>query len=262
MRVVAVAVLALVFALTGCLKGIIGDDLAGPRDFVSSSDYTKWVIEVDTIEGMAPPASAMSLLEQRLHSVANKPDGIEIRTDDSLPARGGTWTLRDVTDYSSAHLDAQTDGKTAVLHLLFLDGSYDNSAILGVTISRVTDSGRVTSSGPIAIFSESIEDSCSGITVPPRAPCTSSTPIYGPVLIHEFGHAMGLVNHGIPMVRDHEADTCQNRPDEGHSSNPQSVMDCDVETSNILAAFPGQSVPTDYDADDRADICAAGGKCP
>lgn len=247
---IAVLLLATVaLALPGCFGGVFGSDPPGPRDYVSSKDYDTWVIEIDTIQGMAPPASALNLLKARLESVANKPGGIELRTDDNLPARGGTWTLGDVEAYSKAHLDAKTKGDTVVLHLMFLDGRYSTDDVLGVTLSRSRD-GKVVSTGPIAIFSDTIRDSCSLATL-----CTSSDPVWGPVLVHEFGHAMGLVDNGAPMKANHE--------DPGHpahSNNRNSVMYWAVETSDVLTTFTG-GIPSDFDANDRADLCGIGGKC-
>ncbi len=250
MRLLLAAVLVLSFTLSGCLKGLTGSDAPGPRDFVSSKDYDKWVIEVDTVQGMAPPASAMSLLKQRLDSVASKPGGIELRTDDALPARGGTWTDKDLQAYSRAHLDAKTGGDTAVLHLLFVDGEYSRGEVLGVTFLS-SRGGNVVSSGPVIIFSDAIRNACAN----PLALCTNPDPVFGPVLVHEFGHAMGLVNSGAPMKVDHEDEA-----NPGHSSSRSSVMYYAVERVDVLSQFTG-TIPSDYDANDRADLCGIGGKC-
>ncbi|MEA3137800.1 MAG: hypothetical protein QOJ26_847 [Thermoplasmata archaeon] len=254
--VVAVACLCLAFASSGCLGsggGIFGGGGPGPKDFVSDDQYTKWVIEVDTVQGQDPPAGVLDFLKGRLVGAVSKPDGVEIRIDETLPARGGTWSQKDVLDYSDAHFQTATSGKTAALHLMFVDGAYEQSNVLGVTFSRATGSGRVVETGPVVIFSNSIRSNCGPI-------CASgTTPAFRSVLVHEFGHAMGLVNSGIDMVKPHEASTCNNAPDHGHSSNTQSVMNCSVETNGIFSLL--NTPPTEYDGDDHADLCNAGGKC-
>ena len=250
------ALLVFSLALPGCFDGVLGGDPPGPRDYVSSKDYDKWVIEVDTVTGMAPPNQAVTLLKQRLESVVSKPAGIDYRISDTLPADGRTWSVRDLQAYSKQHLDAETKGDTVVIHLLFLDGRFEQDDALGVTISQ-SRGGKVVSTGPIAIFSDAIRDACAGTLLNPSL-CTSSDPIFGPVMVHEFGHAMGLVDNGAPMKTPHEASECQGRPDQGHSSNARSVMNCDVETTNVLSL---SAVPTDFDANDRADLCGIGGKC-
>jgi hypothetical protein len=247
----AAALLSTAVAFGGCLGsgpgGLFAQD-AGPKDFLSSKTYTKWVIEVDVAPGMEPPSGVLDLARQRMESLANKPAGVEVRQG-SLPSRGGTWTDKDILDFSDAHRDVDTSGKTAALHVMFLDGQYAKTGVLGVTYTAKDGS----SSGPVAIFAQSIKGGCGAL-------CLSGTaPAFRTVLVHELGHAVGLVDNGIPMAQPHEAATCNGEPDRGHSSNPNSVMRCDAETSGILnlASTP----PNDFDASDRADVCKAGGKC-
>lgn len=234
--------LGLAVALGGCLGsggGLFGG--VGPRDYLSSSDYDTWVIEVDSVQGAAPSAGALDLLRSRLMEVADKPGGIEIRQSDTLEARGGTWSSRDVLDAAARSRDLSTGGDTVVTHLLFLDGQYSTSNVLGVAIGHST----------IAIFSQTIRDNCTVV----NGCLTGSDSVFRAVLVHEFGHAMGLVDNGIPMVNNHE-----DPENPGHSSNRDSVMYFAVETTNVFNVFTG-GPPTTFDAADKADMCRAGGKC-
>lgn len=243
---VAALCLGLAVASAGCLGsgGLFGG--VGPRDYLSDRDYSTWIIEVDSVEGQAPSGSTLEFLRSRLQEVANKPGGIEIRQSDTLAARGGTWSSRDVLDIDESSQDVRTAGDTVVTHLLFLDGEYDTANVLGVAIGHST----------IAMFSETIRESCSVLT----GCLTGVESIFRAVLVHEFGHAMGLVNNGIPMVADHEADECDGRADSGHSTNQNSVMFCAVETANVVNVFQN-GPPTTFDAADRQDMCNAGGRC-
>lgn len=252
----------MLFALPGCLKDIVpgvGDEQANPHDFLSASEYTKWVVEIDAADGQLAPGEALATLRNRLEGVVNKPDGIEFRSSETLPARGGTWSDKDLLQLSDAHRDVDTGGQTAALHLLFVDGSYEQQGVLGVTYTSKRSDGSVVASGPIVIFSESIREACAPVVL--VSPCVDINSYWAAVLVHEFGHALGLVNNGVPMQRNHEATECNGSPDKGHSSNTASVMHCDVEQVNITNAFGGGGPPTSFDADDKADLCAAGGKC-
>lgn len=253
--------LALSIASGGCLTKVLGGGGPAPIDFVSSKTYTKMVVEVDTIQGMEPPSGTLDFAKARLDSVLSKPAGIEFRQDETLPARGGAWSVKDIEQYDAAHQGVRTGGGTAALHLLFVDGHSDadssNARVLGSTLTSTSATGKVTRTGPIVIFTQSIRDSC---TLLSSSPCADATSMWRAVLVHELGHAIGLVNNGIPMVKPHEAAACNGAPDQKHSTNTNSVMNCNVETSRVLDIF-GTSIPTDYDADDRADLCHAGGKC-
>lgn len=256
------AILTLSVVAGGCLSKVIGGGGdPGPTDYVTAKTYTKWVIEVDSVQGQGPPSGLLDFVKTRLSSVANKPDGIEMRVDETAMApHNGAWSVKDIEQVSKAHQGAHTSGTTAVLHLMFLDGNSQGDSqdarVLGSTLTYSNGLGHVSSTGPIAIFSQSIKDSCSPISL---NPCTDAAPIWRGVLVHEFGHAMGLVNNGIPMVKNHEATSCNGSPDQKHSSNTNSVMNCQVESGNVLAAFTG-GIPNDYDADDKADLHAAGGR--
>lgn len=242
----AVACLALTVGLGGCLGsgGLFGG--VGPRDYLSSKDYDTWIIEVDSVQGQAPSAGALDLLRSRLMEVADKPGGIEVRQSETLPARGGTWSARDIQDLDASSQNLRSDGGTVVTHLLFLDGEFSTANVLGVAIGHST----------IAIFSETIRNNCTII----NGCLTGADSIFRAVLVHEFGHAMGLVNNGIGMATDREAEDCDGRPDKGHSNNQNSVMFCAVETSNVVNVFTN-GPPTTFDAADKQDMCNAGGRC-
>lgn len=239
----------LVLALPGCLNSLTGGSDPGPRDYVSDDKYTKWLIELDVVEGQSIPSSAISLLQTRLNEVASKPGGITIQRDDTLPRHGGTWTQKDLLQTAERTQDAKTGGETVVLHLLVVDGSYEDSNVLGVTYSQKTSSGKVVSSGPVVIFGDAIQSACGLLCL------TSTEAIWRAVLVHEFGHAMGLVNNGAPMQSNHE-----DPAHPGHSNSQSSVMYYAVETVNVATVFQG-GPPTTFDLNDKADLCALGGKC-
>lgn len=253
-RTALVALACLMAAFPGCLGGAFGsNDAAGPRDYVSSAKYGKWAIELDTVPGKAAPAASLALLEQRLEEVVSKPGGVRIEPGGSLAPRGGTWSQKDLLDTSARERDLHTGGDTATIHLLIVDGNYEDNNVLGVTFLQRARNGNVVSSGPVVLFADVIRRTA---CPPPLDLCiVPEQSIWSAVLVHEFGHAMGLVNVGAPMQRDHEDDA---HP--GHSTNDNSVMYFEVETVNVVNAFQG-GPPTTFDADDKADLCALGGQC-
>lgn len=249
MRSSLAVVLVAAMALPGCLTSVFGG--VTPSDYLSSDPYSKWVIEVDYATGKAPSSALLDFVRGRLNEVANKPDGIEFRLNEALSDTGRTWNLDngELVRYAASHQDLKTEGNTVVTHLLFVRGgtNKDNgdSKVLGVAFGR----------NPVVIFSDAIDGLCEGVLIGCAIPR-----FYESVVTHEFGHAMGLVDNGIPMVRPHEASSCGNQADDGHSSNQNSVMFCGVENSSDILGLFGNVPPSSFDNDDRADLRAAGGK--
>ncbi len=261
----AVAILLIAATLLpGCLgsgSGLFGgDDEVDPLDYLRDSKFTTWHIEVDHTPDQEPRPSALTLLEDRLRSIANK-DRITIAVDGTLPSKT-TWTTDDLVALQKANQDKQTSGKTVVTYVAYVDGKLrvdnEDRTVLGLTIGHDF----------VVIFKEQTEAACS-ITAGAKDPRDVTGPLdllpcYGgeerieqAVLMHEFGHAMGLVNRGIPMVKDHEG---KGADQQRHSNNPDSVMYWALDSAGTLDEFTSQ-IPLHFDADDKADVCAAGGRC-
>ncbi len=240
MRVLLVASL---FVLAGCTDFLDGitPTRAEPSHYVSDDEFSSWIIEVDYVEDARPPQSALDLLKQRMTSVVSKPSGITVHLDDAIPDTGGRHTTQTIQALADEHRDDKHgDAGIAHTYVIYLDGRWaENEDVLGVAFGG----------DMVALFSERIEQA-SNILV-------SSTTVHRAVLVHELGHIIGLVDNGIPMVNNHE-----DPEHPGHSDNQNSVMYWAVETTNIVNLVRnGGTIPTDFDADDRADLCAAGGRC-
>jgi hypothetical protein len=163
----------------------------------------------------------------------DKPGGIDFVTGGTIEGGGSPWTKEEVLDLTDARQDRGTGDGTVVTHLLFLDGEYERADVLGVTIGY----------GTIAIFRDTVESACTVLTV-----CfNAQEDILRAVLVHEFGHALGLVNRGIPMVTDHE-----DPESPGHSDNSNSVMWHAIESAGSIGSL--NTIPNQFDADDTADM--------
>ncbi len=245
MRSWLVAALVIAVALPGCLNGVFSGGV-GPRDYLSSSTYRKLVVEIDYATGHKPADELLNFLKGRLQGVVDKPDGVEFQVGESLTDAGRTWSDGDLQSYAADHASLKTEGTTVVMHVLFVAGHSakddGDSKVLGITFGA----------GPIAIFSEQVDGLCNSALIPGTC---STTPFYHSVVLHEMGHALGLVAHGIPMVQPHE-----DSGHSGHSSNSKSVMYWAVDSSSAFLQLLGNNPPSDFDGDDRADMHAAGGK--
>ena len=192
-------------------------------------------------EDEPPRDSAIDLLVQRANERLSKPGGVEVQRT-TYAGESKTWSSGALRSLVNDVSDTSTGGSRVVLHVIYVKGGSDhdtgNSKVLGVFFQN----------GRIAMFPDAINGG--GLLGSPFG----AVDVERAVIVHEFGHAIGLVNLGIPMQRDHEDDE-----HEKHSSNSRSVMYWAVETTLGLSSLTG-TIPDDFDADDRADLQAAGGK--
>lgn len=240
MRATTLAYLLFIPALAGC----VGDLPIGPVGRIEPTDYlrddrfTEWVIEIDYVQGQRPRADALNTLQDRLEDLARK-DSIKIVLDDSLPETNRDWNIESLLDYKRQHQDFHSEGDRIVTWVAYVDGEWPGSGngnVLGVALSDHET---------VAIMKEDI-DSAGFLFV-------SAADVERTVLVHEFGHIIGLVDNGIPMQTPHGDGT-------GHSDNSNSVMWAAVETFNGANQLRG-APPDTFDADDKRDVCAAGGWC-
>lgn len=243
-------VLVATTALAGCFDQLFPDRSrpgSDADDLVDGSKHPKLLVEIDYPAGYGPNAEAKAVLKSTLADVSGRdPSRIEFREEAEIPAQPEKkYTLNEIVALEDEHRDLRTEGDTAVLYIAYVAGGYSEDAgdsrVLGIAY-------RGTS---LAIMKGNIKEATrsSLLDVRPEEKCVERA-----VLVHEFGHAAGLVNLGTPMVRDHE-----DPQHSGHSKNPESVMYYAVENSvDLLSFFTGgcSDIPYQFDDDDKADLRA------
>lgn len=133
-----------------------------------------------------------------------------------------TWSNEDIASLATTTKSLIPD-ETTTFHIYFLKGfSSTSHSTIGMHLN-----GTKT----IAIFKDVI-----------RASATSIDPIVPKyveqaTLVHEMGHALGLVNNGIPMVSSH-----QDSAHGSHCSNPDCVMYHSNEGSTSMMSFAVQAM--------------------
>ncbi|MEC9439675.1 MAG: hypothetical protein VYE40_01090 [Myxococcota bacterium] len=161
--------------------------------------------------------------------------------------------MQEVTDVSGEDFDVDTilaiasrwrDGYSTstdrTFYIVFLDGYFNDDSgrregVLGVSIGNT---------GVIAMFKPVID--------------STSSPQYveQTTLVHEFGHAAGLVNNGVDLVHDH-----QDEEHGKHCSNDDCVMYWANEGASNIGAFVSRYVldpeTVIFDQDCLDDVHAA-----
>ena len=200
---------------------------------LDDSTYTSMVVEIDYETGYQPETSSTNLLKERLESVCDKPQGIEIKLTETDFENEDIWTPDDVrtAGWEEKSHDPR-DESTLYWQVIFPAGSYEDSSVLGVAVDAST----------ISIFKDSIDDAENFLRRP------SAEKIENSVLVHEFGHLLGLVNTVYTSPESHEDSS---HP--GHSNNEDSVMYWAIESSSIANFFDNE-LPTEFDIDDKQDL--------
>lgn len=252
MRALTLGVLLTVFALTaGCTFPFLGGD-GGPgdaaKDLVSGKKYPRLLLEIDHPAGSAPNDEAVATLVATIREVTGKTD-VQVTKSASLPSEPSKrYSYAEIRALEKEHRDFHSSGDRAVLYVVYVaGGSADDSDSAQVL-------GAVYAGTSIVMFKGNIKaNTGSGaLNTKPREVFVERA-----VLVHEFGHAAGLVNLGAPMVRPHE-DTAHGERGRGHSANRNSVMYYTADTSEILATLltGGSDIIYRFDEDDKADLRA------
>lgn len=197
------------------------------RTILRPEPATRVVVELLVQPGAAPRQGTVDHLRQVLGEVTGKPVTITAPVD--LPATEGRTSDDEIRAMADRYGSPQSSGQ-AVVHLLFLRGSYEEDGVLGVAVRGDT----------AAIFSDTVRSA--------STPLVGAAAIEDAVTTHEMGHLLGLVDIVLKTGREDPEHP-------GHSRNRDSVMYWAVEAS-IVAQVLGGPPPRNFDSADKADLAA------
>lgn len=245
--VFAVPVFLLFAGCSGSVTEGIDYSRAEATAYGARVPYPKLFIEVDYAPGRQPSASTLDALMEVLEEAVDK-EHIEIGKPTELPREsrfiadrswgGYTWSVHQETfDAMAASNISFGAGDVAYLHVLFLNGHVSSPAGALYGLHRP---------GVVFVFPDSFRSSPSRaeVLLPDEARQQREFEHERAVLIHEVGHALGLVDAGAPMLTP--------RSDgQGHSTNPASVMHEGTERGVSSGAA---TIPWRFDQYDLADL--------
>lgn len=171
-----------------------------------------------------PPPSAVATLLDRINETCQK--GSVTVDEHSFVDQKSSFSEADLLHLDQVERRHWPVPGTMSLFYLYLGGSY--SPVGGVI-------GAAFRASSIAVFEGTIASSL----------FSSSTPVITTVMVHEFGHELGLV--GIVGNAPNEDPA---HPD--HSTDPNDVMYWQVDSTQIAGL--GSSPPTQFDAADLNDL--------
>jgi hypothetical protein len=163
--------------------------------YIRSDTARQLRIEIDAVSGLAPFASSQTYIRELAAGILDKPDGVTMELDETLPASGADteWTFDALAELARSHASEETAG-TITVQVLALDGHYtteDGGSVLGLAWSHRF----------IALFQQDLRTNCTGLLGGfDQEACEIAE---RNVWAHEVGHVIGLVDNGVPMVTDH-----------------------------------------------------------
>lgn len=220
MRPAAIPWLILFFAMTvaGCSCGgddddnddgdpgddddDVDDDDAGSGEdrianYLRAEPYPRLTIEIDAVDGYALRDDVLPVVEEYFSGILDKPDGIGHVLDGTLEeSADGEWTSDELHALGESAFDLDVDAETVKMHVMLVDGEYVEAAGGGTVL------GLAWSNTHVALFLDAIEDSCQGVLPGFTEALCANAQTH--ILIHEFGHVIGLVDNGLPMVDPHK----------------------------------------------------------
>jgi hypothetical protein len=147
-----------------------------------------------------------------------------------IPAQAqATWTIEEILALAAAHRKTASTATTGSFFIVFVKGYLDNAGAADTNVIGVSLSGTTV----IAIFKDVVESTGANPAGPIPKFVEQST------IVHEMGHALGLVNNGVPPAAAH-----QDEPHGKHCTNPNCVLYYLNEGKTDLAAFVVQFTTT------------------
>jgi hypothetical protein len=225
-----------------------------PPEEVFPEKVTTIEIEVDYAPGAEPytgdagatgdvwdlfRANAEALFEGRDKTFIIPTTLDEMQELEDVPA--GPYDYDEIVAIADAHRDRKSSGSVVTYYVVWLDGLYEKdgseqAGVLGVSL---------TGTGIIAMFKPVIESTSVGPLGAVERYVEQAT------LVHEFGHAVGLVNNGLPLTSEHH-----DAEHGAHCNNEDCVMYYQVEGASAMVDFVVARV-TSGDVVLFADDCLA-----
>lgn len=141
---------------------------------------------------------------------------------------GADFTTEQILAIAAAHRDKPSSGDTATFYFVWLDGYYREAAgvrkdVLGVSLGTT---------GVLAMFKPVIAESGGG-----TPGLNVERYVEQATVVHEFGHAAGLVNNGLALSSMHE-----DKGHEAHCTNQDCVMYWAIEGASGAIAYVQKSM--------------------
>jgi hypothetical protein len=235
---------------TSALVATPGGTTYSPSDFVGSK-YASIFIEIDAIGKQAAAGSLDGFISEINELISggfiHKTDGIRLEIDQQFEDTRGAdrpYSFEEIKGLVSQYRTIDADSTAAGLYLLYVDGTYETDTEELYTL------GFAYGGSVIVIFRDNVRRATDRKLA--GAPIAAIRATETSLLIHEFGHILGLVNNGTPMVNNH-----QDKEHGAHDTDEDCVMFWQADGPSIADTIATQFGLGKQDALKFGDSCLA-----
>jgi len=207
------------------------------KDFLESTPYTSLQIELQYMPGFQPDPRAIAIFVDLINEKINKPGGIQVTEKEIDPTFKTIFTLTDITDVESRSRTVYTSSDQLGVYILFTSGMYYQGNVVGLAYRNTS----------IFFFGAELNYFLTGTQ-------EEKIKLMALLLLHEFGHLLGLVDSGTPMVMNH-----RDKDHGNHCENDKCLMHYTYEGEkwNKERTLPENLI---FDSNCSDDLRANGGR--
>ena len=213
------------------------------NDLLADDTFTSMVIEVAYIDGYEPSQTSINNLVAFLEARTYKPNGITVEIRPIISTQDSPYTNQDIVAIEDANRTKFNTANRIAVWAFFADGESASNSNSGVVL------GTAYRNTSFVIYEETIH----GLSDSPLEPSRSL--LETTVIMHEFGHILGLTNLGSDLQSNHE-DASHPK----HFNVESCLMFWAAETGNGIGNMISNGSAPQLDAQCIADLQANGGK--
>ena len=171
-------------------------------DYVQAARFKNLVMEIDYMTGAKPSQTIQRWLRIQVELLLDRKGQITIELSDEIEMETAlqSFDIEDAKQFEAEYRNRWTDGDTAIIYTLFLDGHHSGDTESAVTLAQAySGTAVVLYDGKIrelcTKFKNNSDNELEQDAICPLARTTT--------WLHEVGHLFGLVDMGITQVTNH-----------------------------------------------------------
>jgi hypothetical protein len=184
------------------------------KDFLSSSKFQTLELEINYMQAYPLSDAVVNQLTNYLQTYLNKPGGIKVYRQVINNSTNTTMSINDVVALEKTVRTKFTRPGVIAVHIMVVDAEFTEFTVLGNAYWNTS----------MSVYGRTIDRYSGGNGQ------VSSDQLFVTLIEHEFGHLLGLVDQGTPMVNQHK-----DVNNGAHCINPYCLMHHVIETRSTNA---------------------------